>query len=192
MARAYGGRQLPDPESACSRHARPRDGCPTLAEERLRRALPLAREYGGYFAIEIVRLLVESLLRQDRLADARDVATPALEDVAHEDAAALAAARMTEGAIAGASGDGETAKTAFAEALVALDGIQARIEIGEAHLAFADALDKLGDGTGAHAELRLAEEAFAEVGARGPLAIVAGHLGALDQRAEASAAPSTT
>ena len=120
------------------------------------------------------------------------MAAPALEDVAHEDAAALAAARMTEGAIAGATGDGETAKTAFAEALVALDGIQARIEIGEAHLAFADALDKLGDRTGAGAELRLAEEAFGEVGALGPLAIVTGHLGALEQRAEAATTSSST
>ena len=171
-------------QRALAMHALAR-GNPELAEERLRAALPLARENGGYIAVEVVRLLAESLLAQGRPADAREIAIPALQNVAHEDAAALAAARMAEGALAGADGNREAVVTSFGEALRSLADIQAAIEIGEAHLAFAYALGRLGDDDHARTELELAVETFGQIGALGPLAIAAGHLDALGRRAEA-------
>ena len=103
-------------------------GAPVVAEERLRPALPLARDYGGYFAAEIARLLVDSLLRQGRLVDAHEIAAPALAEVADEDAAALAAARTMQGSLAAVAGDLDAVRASFGEALQALDGIGAPME----------------------------------------------------------------
>jgi class 3 adenylate cyclase/tetratricopeptide (TPR) repeat protein len=155
---------------------------PVLAEQHSRRALPLALEYGGYFAIETMRLLVESLVRQGRLADAGEIAASALQDVAEEDAAALAAARTIEGTLACAAGDRVTVRRAFGVALEALAGAGFRIELGETHLAFGAALAALGDDGGARPELERAAEIFAEVGALGLLATATLRQAALAER----------
>src|SRR5262249_20608059 len=59
-------------------------------------AHPLARNNGGYLAVEIARLLTVALLLQGRETEARSVGVPALQEAPEEDAAALAAVRRIE------------------------------------------------------------------------------------------------
>jgi tetratricopeptide (TPR) repeat protein len=163
---------------ALALHART-TGRPELAESRLRAVLPLATEFGGYFAIEVARLLVECLLRGGKVDEARALAGPAIAAAPDEDATARAAARLTSGAIAAAEGDRAAMSDAFDDAISALEGIQAWLDVGEAHLAYADALATMGDDVGARRHLSRTNEIFASIGAKGHAAVALARADAL-------------
>ena len=148
-----------------ARYALARDD-PELAERRLREALPLALEGGGWLVIEIYRYLIEALVRQDRLDDARELLAFAARNVPEEDAYARAALLVAEAVVASGAGEETTAATAFAEALRLLEEQQLLIDLGETRILLARALRSFGDVVGARTELERARSAFARMEAR--------------------------
>jgi len=70
-----------------------------LAEERLRTAVPIALEIGGALLVDIYRILIDVLIAQDRLDDARELAVFAFRSVPEEDAYARAAGHLIEASI---------------------------------------------------------------------------------------------
>jgi class 3 adenylate cyclase/tetratricopeptide (TPR) repeat protein len=141
-------------------------GDPGLAEQRLREALPLALEGGGWLVIEVYRYLIEALVRQGRLGDARELLAFAARNVPEEDAYARAALLVAEGIVATGAGEATTAATAFAEALRLLEEQQLIIDLGETRILLARALWSFGDVAGARTELERARATFARMQAR--------------------------
>jgi len=139
----------------------------TTAEQRLREALLLALEGGGWIVIELYRLLAEVMVRQRKLNEARDLVAFAGRNVPEEDLYARAALLLSEGSVAAASGEQAAAATAFAEALRLLDEQQLTIDLAEARISLARALRGFGDVLGARTELERARTAFARMGASG-------------------------
>jgi tetratricopeptide (TPR) repeat protein len=147
-------------------YALARDDAP-LAEERLRTALPLALETGGWLVTEIYRYLAKALIRQGRLKDAVEITAFAARSVPEEDSYARAALLLAEAAVATASQEQAAAATAFAEALRLLEEQQLSIDLGEARIELAHALRSFGDYAGARTELERARGLFVRMGARG-------------------------
>jgi tetratricopeptide (TPR) repeat protein len=137
-----------------------------LAEERLRKAVPLALERGGWLVIEIYRYLIETLVRQRRLDEARELVEFAERNLPPEDAYAQAALRLAEASVATADGERAGAVARFDEALQLLREQRLLTDLGEARLAFARALRTLGEHEDARAELERAREEFAQMDAR--------------------------
>jgi len=109
--------------------------------------------------------LVEALVAQDRLDDAREIVVFAARSVPDEDLFCRSWLLHAEALVATKSGEQATATTSFAEALrlleeldFALDGAEARFALGRALLAF-------GDLTGARIEFERARVIFARLGA---------------------------
>jgi class 3 adenylate cyclase/tetratricopeptide (TPR) repeat protein len=137
-----------------------------LAEERLRTAVPLALEIGrGALVVEIYRILVDVLIGQDRLDDARELAAFALRSVPEEDAYARAASLLIEASVRTAEGRGDVAVERFAKALELLEQQGLPLDLGEARLAFGRALHRLGDDEAARIELGRARESLTRAGA---------------------------
>src|SRR5207237_10011346 len=90
---------------------------PVLAEQRLRVALPLALESGGWVLFLIYRYLVEALIAQDRVKDAAELASFAEQSLQPEDLYARATIRLAQGSVAAAEDDVEAATERFGEAL---------------------------------------------------------------------------
>jgi tetratricopeptide (TPR) repeat protein len=139
---------------------------PDLAEQRLREALPLALEGGGWLVVEIYRYLIEALVAQGRLDDARELLAFAARNVPEEDAYARAALLVGEAIVATGTGEGTTAATAFAEALRLLEEQQLVIDLGETRILLGRALRSFGDVVGARTEFERARAAFARLEAR--------------------------
>jgi len=139
---------------------------PELAEQRLREALPIALESGGWLVIETYRYLIEALVGQGRLDDARELLAFAARNVPEEDAYARAALLVGEAIVATAAGEETTAATAFAEALRLLEEQQLVIDLGETRILLGRALRSFGDVVGARTELERARAAFARMKAR--------------------------
>ncbi len=139
---------------------------PELAEQRLREALPIALEGGGWLVIETYRYLIEALVGQGRLDDARELLAFAARDVPEEDAYARAALSIAEGIVATGAGEQTTAATGFAEALRLLEEQQLVIDLGETRILLARALRTFGDVVGARTELERARVTFARMEAR--------------------------
>jgi tetratricopeptide (TPR) repeat protein len=137
-----------------------------LAEERLQAALLIAVEIGGALVIEIYRLLVDVLIGQGRLDDARDLATIALRSVPEEDAYARAAALLIEASLRAADSD-RVAIEKYSAALDLLDEQGLPLDLGEARFAYARALRAFGDLDAARSELGRAREDCARMGAQG-------------------------
>ena len=138
-----------------------------LAEQRLREAIPLALEIGGWLVIEIYRCLIDVLIRQGRLSDARELAVFAFRSVPKEDVYARAAAMLIEASLRTAEGERTLAVEAFHEALILLEQRGDRLDLGEARVAYGRALRQLGDEAGARETLSRAREDLARMGARG-------------------------
>ena len=138
-----------------------------LAEQRLRDAVPLALEIGGWLVIEIYRCLIDVLIRQGRLSDARELAVFAFRSVPKEDVYARAAAMLIEASLRTAEGERTLAVEAFHEALILLEQRGDRLDLGEARVAYGRALRRFGDKTGAEAELRRTREDLVRMGAKG-------------------------
>jgi class 3 adenylate cyclase/tetratricopeptide (TPR) repeat protein len=142
----------------------------SMAEEWLRQAVPLALAIGGAQVVETYRRLVEVLLGQDRLDDARELAAFAWRDLPEEDPYAHAAGLLMDGHLRTAEGQNAVACECFVQALRLLEEQRLPLDLAEARLAFGRALHRFGDKTGAEAQLVLAQEELARMGARGLLA----------------------
>ncbi len=138
-----------------------------LAEERLREAMPLALELGGWLAVELSRCLVEVLIREDRISEADEVGAAARRSVPEEDGYARAAALLIDASLNTAGGRKDEACNCFDEALGLLAEQRMPLDLGEARVAYGRALRQLGDGSGALVELTGARESLAEIGAQG-------------------------
>ena len=135
------------------------------AEQRLRTALPLALECGGWIAIDIYRHLAETLVRRGRVDDARELVAFAARSVPEEDHYARAALLVAEAIVATAGGESTTAATAFAEALRVMEEQQLVIDVSETRIELARALKAFGDLGGARTEFERARAAFARMDA---------------------------
>jgi predicted ATPase/class 3 adenylate cyclase len=151
---------------ALSQYALARDDL-ALAEQHLREALPTALEEGALEAVDIYRLLTETLVRQGRLADAAELAEFAGRDVPEENPYASAALRLAEASVATAHRESELAAERYAEAVTLLEQLDMRIEVSQSRLAFGRSLRELGDLAGAREQLELAREACIAMGATG-------------------------
>jgi class 3 adenylate cyclase/tetratricopeptide (TPR) repeat protein len=137
-----------------------------LAEERLREAAPIALEFGGWLVTEIYRYLAETLVRQGRVEEARELVEFAARNLPAEDAYAQAALRLAEASVATADGERAGAVARFDEALRLLREQRLLTDLGEARVAFARALRTFGEHADARAELERAREEFAQMDAR--------------------------
>jgi class 3 adenylate cyclase/tetratricopeptide (TPR) repeat protein len=137
-----------------------------LAEERLRTAVPLALEAGGWLVIEIYRYLTETLVRQGRVEEARELVDFAARNLPPEDAYAQAALALARASVATADSHQGDAVAHFDEALRLLREQRLLTDLGEARIAFARALRSFGEHDDARAELERAREEFARMDAR--------------------------
>jgi class 3 adenylate cyclase/tetratricopeptide (TPR) repeat protein len=138
-----------------------------LAEERLRQALPLALEIGGALLVDIYRILVEVLIGQKRLSDARELAVFAFRSVPEEDPYARAAGLLIEANLRAAEGRTDVSIESFTKALELLEQQGLPLDLGEARLSYGRALRSLGDEDTATIELERARGDLARMGARG-------------------------
>ena len=141
-------------------------GDPVLAEERLREAFPQALESGGWMLMEIYRYLVEALVEQDRVDEARELVDFATRSLPEEDPYARAAVVLASAIVAAAAGEHVGAAAGFTEALGLLEQQQLWIDLGEARVVFARALLRLGETAAATTELERARQVFAGMQAR--------------------------
>jgi class 3 adenylate cyclase/tetratricopeptide (TPR) repeat protein len=141
------------------------DGRPQEAETLLQEAIPIAVQIGGWVAIEAYRYLVEALVAQDRIEDARELVAFAARDLPEEDAYARSALSLAEAIVATAASEEATAATAFAEAVRLTEELGMPRELGEVRMALGRSLRQFGDLTGARAELERARAIFIRIGA---------------------------
>jgi predicted ATPase len=141
------------------------DSRPDEAEAWLREAMPVAVQIGGWVLVEAYRYLVEALVAQGRLEDARDIVGFAARNLAEEDMYARSSLLLAEAIVATAADETSTATTAFAEALRLLDQLGMPLELGDARMALGTTLRSFGDLTGARAELERARAIFVRIGA---------------------------
>ncbi|MDQ2944052.1 MAG: hypothetical protein M3R21_10350, partial [Candidatus Dormibacteraeota bacterium] len=156
---------------------------PEAAEQWLHEALPIALDIGGWLVVETYRFLTETLVRQGRLDDARELAVFARRSLPEEDLYARAAVLLAEAAVKSAANDVVPAVARYEEALRLLAEVDLRIEIGETRLAFGRALRRFGDDERARSELEQARELFTEMGADGVLAAVERELAEMEEGA---------
>jgi hypothetical protein len=123
-------------------------------------------EFGGWLVIEIYRYLTETLVRQGRVEEARELVEFAARNLPAEDAYAQAALRLAQASVATADGERTGAVAHFDEALQLLRDQRLLTDLGEARLAFARALRTFGEHADARAELERAREEFARMDAQ--------------------------
>jgi class 3 adenylate cyclase/tetratricopeptide (TPR) repeat protein len=133
---------------------------PHLAEERLREALPLALETGGWLLVGIYRYLTEALVSQGRVDEARELVAFAARSVPKEDAYARAYLLVAEAVSAAAAEEQNAATASFEEALRVFEKLKVPIDLGETRIAFARALRSFGEEAGARTELERARTIF--------------------------------
>ncbi len=129
----------------------------------LRTALPIAREIGGPTVSRVCRSLVDALLRQKRVSEARDYAALATELAHPDDMYARAYALVAEALLAAAEDDDAVMRQRFAIAQPLLEATP--ITLAEAVLAEARALEQVGDPAGAVDRLERARALFDSIGA---------------------------
>jgi tetratricopeptide (TPR) repeat protein len=166
-------------------------GDTTLAEERLREALPLALEEGNWLAVDVYRVLTETLVQQKRLDDARELVSFAAEGIPEEHLWARASVLLAQATVAAAHGEAASASAEYDEALGLLEGLDVPIDLCQARLAYAKALRVAGDFEAARAQLEPAREVCERIGAIGMLAQVERELVLVGSEAVAGLAPET-
>jgi predicted ATPase/class 3 adenylate cyclase len=154
-------------------------GDPRRAEEWLREALATALELGGWQVIDAYRYLVEALVAQDRLEDARQLAEFAGRNVSGEDLYVRATVLLAEASVSAAEGDRRGAIGRFREALQLLEEERSPLVRAEARMDLARALRRFGDWEGARHELIDARATFDRMGANGLVAEIDRELGEL-------------
>jgi class 3 adenylate cyclase/tetratricopeptide (TPR) repeat protein len=142
-------------------------GDAAVAEKRLTEALSIAFKTGGWIVTELYRLLTVTMLKQNKLESAREMAAQARTSQPEEDVYATAAVALAEGLIAAADGERESVLARFRTALVLLDEQSLQVDLGEARIEFARALRDLGQIEGARAEFNRARKVFASMDAIG-------------------------
>jgi class 3 adenylate cyclase/tetratricopeptide (TPR) repeat protein len=140
-----------------------------LAEERLREALPLALEGGGWLVIEVYRYLTEVLILQGRAEEAQELVAFAARNLAEEEVYARAALLVASGLVATAAAEPSSATASFEEALRILEDQRLLIDLAETRVIFGRALRSFGEETGARTELERARALFKRMGALAPL-----------------------
>jgi Flp pilus assembly protein TadD len=141
------------------------DGRPEEAETWLLEAIPVALQIGGWVAVEAYRYLVEALVAQDRLDDARELVGFAARNLPEEDAYARSSFLLAEAIVATAANEQAAAATAYAEALRLIEDLEMPLDLAEARMALGTSLARFGDLTGARAELERARAIFVSLGA---------------------------
>jgi class 3 adenylate cyclase/tetratricopeptide (TPR) repeat protein len=141
------------------------DGRADEADAWLREAMPVALQIGGWVAVEAYRYLVEALVVQGRLDDAREIVAFAARNVPEEDAYARSSLLLAEAIVATAAEEPAAAATSFAEALRLIEELGMPLELGDARMALGRSLRRFGDLTGARAELERARAIFTRIGA---------------------------
>ena len=141
------------------------DDRPEEAETWLREAVPVALQIGGWVVVETYRYLVEALVAQDRIEDARELVAFAARNLPEEDAYARSSVLTAEAIVATAGGESASAATAFAEALRLIEELDMPLELGETRMTLGHSLRTFGEVTGARAELERARAIFARIGA---------------------------
>jgi predicted ATPase/class 3 adenylate cyclase len=165
------------------------DGRLDEAEEALRDALPVALQIGGWVMMETYRQLIEALVLQGRLDDARELLSFAARTLPDEDAYARACLLLAEASVATASDESTAAAAAYAEALRVIEELNMPLELGEARFALARSLRAFGDTTGARTEFERARAIFTRIGAMTPRERIARELAELTE-GPADAGPS--
>jgi class 3 adenylate cyclase/tetratricopeptide (TPR) repeat protein len=141
------------------------DGRAEDAEVWLREALPIALQIGGWVVLKTYWHLVEALVAQDRLDDAREIVVFAARSVPEEEIHSRAWLLLAEALVATAAGESAAATAAFAEALRLLEELDWTLDVAEARFALGRSLRAFGDVTGARVELERARVTFVRVGA---------------------------
>lgn len=141
------------------------DGRAEDAEVWLREALPVALQIGGWVVLKTYWHLVESLVAQDRLDDAREIVVFAARSVPDEDPGCRSWLLLAEALVATASGEQATATTALAEALRLLEELDFALDVAEARFGLGRSLRAFGDVTGARVEFERARTIFVRLGA---------------------------
>jgi len=141
------------------------DGRAEDAEAWLREALPVALQIGGWVVLKTYWHLVEALVAQDRLDDAREILAFAARSVPEEDPQSRSWLLLSEALVATASGESTTATAALAEALRLFEEINFALDVAEARFALGRSLRAFGDVTGARVELERARVMFVRLGA---------------------------
>jgi class 3 adenylate cyclase/tetratricopeptide (TPR) repeat protein len=136
-------------------------GRPEEAERWLREALPTALQIGGWVVHYTYWHLVEALVAQERLDDAREVAAFAARNVPEDDPQSRTWLLLSEALVATAAGEEAAAATAFAEALRLLEELDYKLDLAEARFVLARSLRAFGDVSGARVELERARSMFA-------------------------------
>jgi tetratricopeptide (TPR) repeat protein len=141
------------------------DERPEDAEAWLREALPVALQIGGWVLLKTYWHLVEALVAQDRLDDARELVVFAARSVLEEDPQSPAWLSMGEALVATAAGESAAASSAFAEAVRLFEEFDFAFDAAQARFTLGRALRALGDVTGARVEFERARTIFVRLGA---------------------------
>jgi tetratricopeptide (TPR) repeat protein len=131
----------------------------------LREALPIALQIGGYILPNTYWHLVRSLVAQDRLDDAREIAAFAARGVPEEDSHSSAWLSMIEAGVATAAGEPAAAAAAFAEAVRLFEELNYPLELADTRFALARSLRSFGEVVGARTELERARSTYVRIGA---------------------------
>ena len=134
-------------------------------EAWLREALPVALQIGGWVMHKTYWHLVEALVAQDRLDDAREIVAFAARNIPEEDPQSRAWLSLSEGLVTTAMGESATATASFSEALRLLEELDYKLDVAEARFVLARSLRAFGDETGARIELERARTTFVRIGA---------------------------
>jgi class 3 adenylate cyclase/tetratricopeptide (TPR) repeat protein/CheY-like chemotaxis protein len=141
------------------------DGRIEEGEKWLREALPVALQIGGWALVKTYWHLVQALVAQDRLEDAREIAAFAARGVPQEDPHSSAWLSLAEGCVATAAGESASAATAFAEAVRLFEQLDYPLDLADARFAFARSLLTFGEVVGGRTELERARSTYARIGA---------------------------
>jgi predicted ATPase/class 3 adenylate cyclase len=141
------------------------DGRAEEAEKWLREALPIALEIGGWVLLNTYWHLVRSLVAQDRLDDALEIAAFAARGVPEEDPRSRAWLSLIEAWVATSAGEPAAAAAAFAEAVRLFEELNYPLEVADARFAFARSLLSFGEVVGGRTELERARSTYARIGA---------------------------
>lgn len=141
------------------------DGRAEEGEKWLREALPVALQIGGWALVKTYWHLVQALVAQDRLDDAREIAAFAARGVPEEDPHSSAWLALAEGWVATAAGESAAAAAAFAEAVRLFEQLDYPLDLADARFAFARSLLSFGEVVGGRTELERARSTYARIGA---------------------------
>jgi predicted ATPase len=138
-----------------------------LAEERLRTALPLALEEGGWLLIEIYRLLAQALVEQGRVDEAAELVEFAGRNVPEGYAYARAALLLAGATVASARDARAEAISCYEEALRLIEESRLPLDLCRARVSYARTLAAFGETDEARRQLLEARTGFVRLGADG-------------------------